>query len=158
MICFELQQKSINEMRPVIDFTGCFSILAEYSVFICMVSLKNRQNSITRYRLTEENLVGNVKEPIQNYDLLSMVILCLGGEYMEDYGGVLKLLDVLLSPEAGIAEKRQILQDDFDIPMTETLEAEVQTMCNLSQGVEDMQSKAALFLIGTAPLFKYPDR
>ena len=106
-----------------------------YSIFVCMTPPQKRQNSITRYRLTEENLIGNVKEPVQNYDLLSVVILCLGGEDRENYGGVLKLLDVLLSPEAGIAEKRRVLQDDFDIPMTETLESEVQTMCNLSQGV-----------------------
>ena len=32
-------------------------------------------------------------------------------------------------------KKRQILGDEFDIPMTETLEREVHLMCNLSQGV-----------------------
>ena len=106
-----------------------------YSIFVCMAPPQKRQNSITRYRLMEENLIGNVKEPVQNYDLLSVVILCLGGPDDENYDGVLKLLGVLLSPEAGIAEKRRVLQDDFDIPMTETLESEVQTMCNLSQGV-----------------------
>ena len=106
-----------------------------YSIFVCMAPPQKRQNSITRYRLAEENLIGNVKESVQNYDLLSVVILCLGGEDRENYGGILKLLDVLLSPKAGITEKWKILQDDFDIPMTETLESEVQAMCNLSQGV-----------------------
>ena len=48
---------------------------------------------------------------------------------------LLKLLDVLLSSDIGEAEKKRILQNDFDIPMTQTLETEVQTMCNLSQGV-----------------------
>ena len=108
-----------------------------YSIFICMAPPQKRQNSITRYRPTEENLIGNVKEAVENYDLLSVVILCLGGPDSENYDGVLKLLNVLLSSEAGVAEKRQILQDDFDIPMTETLETEVQAMCNLSQGVEE---------------------
>lgn len=109
-----------------------------YSIFVCMVPPKKRQNSITRYRMVEENLVGNVKEPIRNYDLLSVVMLCLGGEDKENYDGVLKLLDVLLSPKAGEAKKRQVLQDEFDIPMTETLEAEVHQMCNLSEGVRDL--------------------
>lgn len=108
-----------------------------YSIFVCMTPPKKRQNSITRYRLVEENLIGNVKEPVRNYDLLSVVMLCLGGAEGENYDGVLKLLDVLLSSETGIAEKRQVLQHDFDVPMTETLEAEVQAMCNLSQGVEE---------------------
>lgn len=109
-----------------------------YSVFICMDPPKNRRNSITRYRLTEENLVGNVKEPVRHYDLMTMVMVCLGGADGENYDGILKLLDVLLSPKAGEAEKRQVLQEEFDIPMTETLEAEVHQMCNLSQGVMEL--------------------
>ena len=109
-----------------------------YSVFICMNPPKNRQNSITRYRLTEENLVGKVKEPVRHYDLMTVVMVCLGGADGENYDGILKLLDVLLSPKAGEAEKRQVLQEEFDIPMTETLEAEVHQMCNLSQGVLEL--------------------
>lgn len=108
-----------------------------YSIWVCMAPPEDRHNSITRYRLVEENLIGDVKEPVRNYDLLSVVMLCLGGADGEHYDGVLKLLDVLLSSEAGIPEKRQVLQDEFDIPMTETLVSEVQTMCNLSQGVEE---------------------
>ena len=105
------------------------------SIWVCMAPPNERKNSITRYHMTEENLVGNVKEPVRNYDLIDVVMLCLGGEDRENYGGVLRLLDVLLSPKAGEAKKRQVLQQEFDIPMTETLEAEVRKMCNLSQGV-----------------------
>ena len=103
-----------------------------------MAPPKKRQNSITRYRLVEENLVGNVKEPVRNYDLLSVVMVCLGGADGENYDGVLKLLDVLLSPTAGEAKKREVLEHDFGIPMTETLETEVRQMCNLSQNVMEL--------------------
>ena len=106
-----------------------------YSIWICLTPPKERRNSVTRYRLAEENLIGAVKEQVRDYDLLSVVMLCLGGSGEENYDGVLKLLDVLLSSEAGEAEKKQILQNDFDIPMTQTLESEVRVMCNLSQGV-----------------------
>ena len=105
------------------------------SIWVCMAPPNERKNSITRYHMTEENLVGKVKEQVRNYDLIDVVMLCLGGEDRENYGGVLKLLDVLLSPKASEAKKRQVLQQEFDIPMTETLEAEVHKMCNLSQGV-----------------------
>lgn len=109
-----------------------------YSIWVCMAPPEDRHNSITRYRLVEENLIGDVKEPVRNYDLLSVVMLCLGGADGEHYDGVLKLLDVLLSSETGIPEKQQVLQDEFEIPMTETLEAEVRQMCNLSEGVRDL--------------------
>ena len=108
------------------------------SIWVCLAPPNERKNSITRYHMTEENLVGNVKEQVRNYDLIDVVMLCLGGEDKENYDGVLKLLDVLLSPKTGEAKKRQVLQQEFGIPMTETLEAEVREMCNLSQGVRNL--------------------
>lgn len=103
------------------------------SIWVCPTPPGERRNSITRYHITEENLVGDVKEPVQHYDLIDVVILCLGGG--EDSDGIFKLLGTLLSSNATVAEKRRVLQDEFDIPMTRTLETEVETMCNLSQVV-----------------------
>ena len=96
-----------------------------------------RENTITRYRLMEEHLVGEGKEPVKNYDLLSIIMLCLGGPDGANYDGVLRMLDVLLSNETSEAEKRKILQDDYDIQMTQTMEREVSVMCNLSKGVRE---------------------
>ena len=50
--------------------------------------------------------------------------------------GILKLLEVLLSSERSPKEKREILQEEFNIKMTQELEREVSEMCNLSEGVE----------------------
>ena len=119
------------------EFTGSHyeKLKKVYSIWICMNPPKNRENTITRYRLTEEHLVGKVVELVQNYDLLSIVMLCLGGPDSENYDGVLRMLDVLLSNETSEAEKCKILQDDYDIQMTRTMESEVSVMCNLSKGV-----------------------
>ncbi len=106
------------------------------SIWVCLTPPKERRNSITRYRLVEENLVGTVREPVRNYDLLSVVMLCLGGAD-EDCDGVLRLLDVLFSTDTAVEEKKRILQDDFEIPMTQTLESEVREMCNFSYGFEE---------------------
>ncbi len=96
----------------------------------------NRENSITRYYIAEENLVGRVKERKADYDLMSAVLICLGEE--EDSGtDLLKLLNVLLSTETGSEDKCQILEEDFHIRMTLALESEVSLMCNLSKGVEE---------------------
>ena len=119
------------------EFTGSHyeKLKKVYSIWICMNPPRNRENTITRYRLTEEHLVGKAVELVQNYDLLSIVMLCLGGPDSENYDGVLRMLDVLLSHETSEAEKRRILQDDYDIQMTRTMESEVSVMCNLSKGV-----------------------
>ncbi len=108
-----------------------------YSIWVCVNPPKYRENTITRYTLQEENLIGAVKEKKENYDLLTAVMICLGHSGDERYTGILKLLDVLLSSEKEPEEKRKILQEDFDIEMTKTLENEVLSMCNLSKGVEE---------------------
>lgn len=65
---------------------------------------------------------------MENYDLMSAVIICLGKPDSENYHGVLKLLNVLLSSETAPKEKEGILHDDFDIAMTQ----------NLKRGVADV--------------------
>lgn len=108
-----------------------------YSIWVCANPPKFRENTINRYFIQEENLVGDVVEAKENYDLLTAVIICLGHSGDDKYAGILKLLDVLLSSEKEPEEKKKILQDDFHIKMTKTLESEVRTMCNLSKGVEE---------------------
>lgn len=97
---------------------------------------KNRENSITRYYIEEENLVGNVQERKADYDLMVAVMICLGKEG-DSNADVLKLLNVLLSTDTDSRDKCQILEEDFHIKMTQTLESEVSLMCNLSKGVEE---------------------
>lgn len=108
-----------------------------YSIWICMDPPKNRRNSITRYSIAEENLVGTVKEEKASYDLLVAIMICLGEAEEEPKADVLKLLNVLLSTETGSEDRCQILEEDFNIKMTQTLESEVSLMCNLSKGVEE---------------------
>lgn len=108
-----------------------------YSIWICMDSPGSRKNTVACYQMTEKNLIGNVKEPVANYDLLSVVMICLGGPEAEHYEGILKLLYTLLSNETSETEKRKVMENEFDIPMTRELESEVSTMCNLSQSVEE---------------------
>ena len=96
---------------------------------------KGRENTITKYSITEENYIGNVKEKIENYDLLTAIMICIGKPEQGDKKSILRLPDVLLSPELVSDEKRNILKNDFSIPMTEAVEREVTQMCNLSVGV-----------------------
>lgn len=106
-----------------------------YSIWICANPPKYRENTINRYVIQEENLVGNVTEKKENYDLLTAIMICLGHSGDDKYTGLLKLLDILLSPEKEPEEKKKILLEDFHIKMTKKLESEVSELCNLSQGI-----------------------
>ena len=119
-----------------------------YSIWICMNPPKYRRNSINRYFIKEEKLIGDVSERKENYDLITTVMICLGESNDKNSLGVLRLLEVLLSSERGVEEKKEILQKDFSIEMTKTIEREVSIMCNLSKGVEEKGGeKGILFSI-----------
>lgn len=113
-----------------------------YSIWICSEPTQEWTNTVNRYRLTEANLLGEAKESVKNYDLMTIVMVCLGGEdepvqpgEQNSYTGIIRMLDVLLSAETPLAEKRQILQDEFGVQMTQQIDEEMENMCNLSQGV-----------------------
>ena len=107
-----------------------------YSIFICMNPPKNRKNTISKYSIKEDNVVGTTKEEKENYDLLTAIMLCLGDSEEKIDSEILRLLEVLLSSKRTVEEKKQILEKEYDIKMTETIESEVSQMCNLSDGVE----------------------
>lgn len=96
-----------------------------------------RKNSINEYRLSENCLVGDVKEDKQKYELMAVFILYLGDERDKNYYGILKLLEVLLSPRRTPEEKKRILQEEFGIAMTMEMEREVSGMKSLGQGIAD---------------------
>ena len=106
-----------------------------YSIFICMNPPNYRKNTINQYSIQEENLIGEFDENVEYYDLLTGIIICLG-DVEDEMTGILKLLEVVLSSERSPKEKREILQEEFNIKMTQELEREVSEMCNLSEGVE----------------------
>lgn len=107
-----------------------------YSVWICTNPPQKRRNTITEYSLTEKQHVGNMKENEAYYDLMNAIMVCLGSDEDGADHELLKLLDVLLSSDKKAQEKKEILENEFDIPMTEKMQTEVEYMCNLSDGVE----------------------
>jgi len=86
--------------------------------------------------------VGEAHENAVDYDLLSVFMVCVGGPGNKNHTGILRLLEALFSESLPPAEKKKILQDEFDINMSRAFETEVSEMCNLSQGVweKGMQS------------------
>ena len=108
-----------------------------YSIWICVNPAKKFRNTITRYSLKPETIIGNAVEAPENYDLINIVMVCLGKMEEWDDNNLIKFLGVLFQNELSAREKKDILERDFNIPMTEIFESEVDDMCNLSQGVAE---------------------
>ena len=121
---------------PIFKKSEYGKIRKVYSIWVCTKPSDEFQNTLTRYSIRPEQLIGNATEKSENYDLMSVVTICLGKPDAENYTGILKFLDVLLSSSRAATEKKKILEEEFGVAMSEELEREVLIMCNLSQGVK----------------------
>ena len=122
---------------PIFTKSHYEKIKKVYSIFISPTPRKKEQNTINRYRITEENLIGHAKEMLRHYDLMTVIMIGLGDLKDKECTDILRLLSALLSSQADAAQTKQIMRDEFGIPMTEEMERTVTEMCNLSQGVEN---------------------
>ena len=106
-----------------------------YSIWICTKSAKRYRNSMNRYEMVEECLVGENRSDPENYRLMNLILLHVG-EYDEGtHEGILEFLEILLSGKLQAEEKKQILQEQYHIAMTKKMSEEVTQMCNLSWGI-----------------------
>ncbi len=108
-----------------------------YSIWICTNPPVKKRNTVTAYEIHPHPIVGHAIDPVSHYDLMSVIIVCLGGPGTENYNGTQRMLDVLLSDIKSAAEKAEILQNDYGIQMTQSMKKEAAQMCNLSEAIEE---------------------
>ena len=111
-----------------------------YSIWICPKPAKKAENVIRRYRTIEELLPeGADKIPREVYDLTEVIILTIAADKetaeRKNRSGevILNFLSVLFSNKITAEEKKNILQNEYHIKMTEEFKGDVNNMCNLSQ-------------------------
>lgn len=120
---------------PIFTKSEYGKIRKVYSIWICTQPSDGFENTLTRYSIKPEQLIGEAQEETENYDLMSVVMICLGKPGTENHKGILKFMEVLLSSTRSGSEKKKILEEEFGVAMGEELEREVLEVCNLSQGV-----------------------
>ena len=108
-----------------------------------------KENSIVKYAVQKDVVIGGSTEEQVNYDLLNVVMVNLGSEAQQAAGSLLKLLTVLFASQKTLEEKKFIISNEFDIKMNSDMEQEVDEMCNLSDGVYEA-GKAAGMAAGIA--------
>lgn len=80
----------------------------------------------------------------ENYDLITVVMICLGNEDDKNGKGLIRLLSVLLSTDKRADEKKRILEEEFNIAMSEEMEKEADEMCDYSNYVEEKGIKKGI--------------
>ena len=108
------------------------------SVWICPNPPASFRNTITRFSMAEEQLVGDAHLNPSEYDLIEMVLACPDGDRQQKGDGLLRLLGTLMASDKSAEERKSIISDEFGIAMTQRLSDEVTEMSNISKGLEEM--------------------
>lgn len=105
-----------------------------YSIWLCMNAPQYIGNAISVYHFKKEELEKGIPDKKQAYDKIAVCVVALNDRKSSE-NPLLKMLNVLLSPELPYEEKERILEGEFKIPMKEELGEEMMQMCNLSEYV-----------------------
>ena len=118
------------------DFKGqdYGDICEVYSVWICM---NMPENSMCHIHLIQDNLVGKHKWD-GDLDLINLVMIGISNNLAEpdETHELLRFLGTLFSKDLTSKERISIMEEEYDIP-SQILGKEVETMCNLSQGIKE---------------------
>lgn len=104
-----------------------------YSIWICTEPEEGYQNSIVSFSMQPKRIFGNAVYKRANYDLLQLVMVCLGKKQSKHE--LIGMLEVYLSSTLSAEEKKKLLQNEYGIAMTQEMKEESREMCNLSEGI-----------------------
>ena len=106
-----------------------------FSIWICM---NMDDNSLSHIHLTKDEMLKpcNWKG---NLDLSNIVLIGITNEIPEhdEKYEMHRLIGALLSSELKEQEKLDIIEHEYNIPISQEFREDVSIMCNLSQGIED---------------------
>lgn len=119
-----------------------------YSIWICMNtpdkkrSYEKVSDTIVEYSIKPTIVYPSKGNPDRiatgRYDLMSTVFINLNSEKtIKSKNTLISMLSTLLSNDIKPSEKKRLLQKDYGISMSHELEGEVNSMCNLSEAIEE---------------------
>lgn len=108
-----------------------------YSIWICMEVPRNMEYTVTSYRMDKKVLFGMPKKHFR-YDLMEVVMICLGREEAAESGNRLHgMLNTLLSRKLTPKEKEKHLSTEYGFETSTELEGGLKQMCNYSDLIEE---------------------
>ena len=106
-----------------------------FSIWICM---NMDDNSLSHIHLTKDELLKSCNWK-GNLDLLNIVLIGITNEIPEhdEKYEMHRLIGALLSSELKEQEKLDIIEHEYNIPISQEFREDVRIMCNLSTGIEE---------------------
>lgn len=103
------------------------------------------EDCMNHIHLTNDAIMGNHKWD-GTLELLNVIMIGIAENLSEKELNhpLHRLLGALLSEKLSVDEKVNIIENEYHIPMEKSLEEDVKTMCNLSEGIEERAMEAGI--------------
>lgn len=109
-----------------------------YSIWLCTETAQKRANTIEKYGINREFLVGS-NEDTPRYDIMNAVLVNISGKH--DTGNtdneLIKMLTDLFDERIGGADKIKKLKDTYGLELTKEVDEEVSDMCSYATAMEN---------------------
>ena len=135
-----------SQIRNEESATEYDSLQKVYSIWICMQAPINSEYTITTYRMNREDTYGHMASKAnQRYDLMELVMVCLGRPEQAKKGTELhRLLTTVLSEKLTPEEKKAVMRSEYGIATTVKLEGGLVKMCNLSDYIVEKATERGI--------------
>ncbi len=106
-----------------------------YSIWVCTAPPDELANTISHYYLSIRTLLGKVTETHEernDYRIPNIIMIHLGKSDTKDCDGIIRMLYTLLVSNQTAQEKKDIIHNEYNVPMSKELDKEVDLMCDIS--------------------------
>lgn len=132
--CARMISDQINTEFTTENYDGLKKV---YSIWICFNPPKYIGNTITKFYLTQENIIGDIYCDRSEYDKLEIIMISLDEELDQRDNELIKMLNTLFSSKKSKEDIESSLRNDFGINLDSSERKEFDQMCNLSGMIKE---------------------
>ncbi len=109
-----------------------------YSIWICTETAQKRANTIEKYGINREFLIGrNTDDP--RYDIMNAILINISGKHdtADTDNELIRMLTDLFDERINGADKVKRLEDSYGLKLTKEVSREVSEMCTYATAMEN---------------------
>lgn len=99
-----------------------------YSIWVCPHPPQYKENTVTKYSIQEECMIGENREEKSKYDIITVIMIHLSKSHECLETNIIRLLDTLVTNKKTYEEKIKIFEKEYGIRTGQEMEREVKGM------------------------------
>lgn len=115
-----------------------------YSIWVCPYPPQYEENTITKYSIQEECVIGKNKEEKMKYNVMTIIMINLSQKNECTDKNIIRLLNTLISNKKTYEEKIEIFKNEYHMKTDDEMESEMKDMYTEGRYVYEEAREAGL--------------